>query len=288
MQEGTHGVYGIKENMAYMIFINKKLRSYVSIITLILAGICDTKIFCFEELDPFSVEATANEKVTPSSFLTRHELISWVLQNNPLITSNKQKIAIAKERRIQSGTWDDPIFGVETSPSNVDDRMTAIELSQTLPLFGVPNLQEALAEKEIEIAAAGLRATQLSIAHEASLLFDDLLLIQQKEAAHTKMTQILSELTAKSSFNSEDSEASLLLQLEMISLDEEAIRLQEERENILSRLSQMVNIEFDTQFQGALTVQEEFSVPSYQSFFLLKEIAKNSGQTSDYSNIILQ
>jgi cobalt-zinc-cadmium efflux system outer membrane protein len=138
--------------------------------------------------DPFAGHAT----------LERGTLVAAVLARNPSIAAARWAWRAALARHPQQTALDDPMLAYELAPLSIGepdmDTGQRVTLSQAFPFPGKLALRGEVALAEAEAAASDFAAVRLRMAALASLLFDELYLIERKLAVNDAHRALLVEL----------------------------------------------------------------------------------------------
>jgi outer membrane protein TolC len=138
--------------------------------------------------DPFAGHAT----------LERGALVAAVLARNPSIEAARWAWRAALARYPQETSLDDPMLEYSLAPASIGssrvDTGQRVALSQALPFPGKLALRGEIALAEAEATARDHDAVRLRLATLASLLFDELYLIDRKLAVNDAHRALLAEL----------------------------------------------------------------------------------------------
>ena len=138
--------------------------------------------------DPLAGQAT----------LDRQVFVAAVLARNPSIEAARWAWRAALARYPQETSLDDPVLGYSLAPASVGssrvDTGQRVELSQALPFPGKLALRGEIALADAEAAASDHDAVRLRLATVASLLFDELYLIERKLAVNGAHRELLAQL----------------------------------------------------------------------------------------------
>jgi outer membrane protein TolC len=138
--------------------------------------------------DPFAGHAT----------LERGPLVAAVLARNPSIASARWAWRAALARHPQETALEDPMLGYELAPRSLGepgmDTGQRVVLSQAFPFPGKRALRGEVALAEAEAAASDFAAVRLRMAALASLLYDELFLVERKLAVNDAHRALLAEL----------------------------------------------------------------------------------------------
>ncbi len=130
--------------------------------------------------------------------LDRQALVVAVLARNPSIEAARWAWRAALARYPQETSLDDPMLEYSLAPASVGssrvDTGQRVALSQALPFPGKLTLRGEIALAEAEAAASDHDAVRLRLATLASLLFDELYLIDRKLAVNDAHRALLAEL----------------------------------------------------------------------------------------------
>jgi outer membrane protein, heavy metal efflux system len=130
--------------------------------------------------------------------LERGALVAAVLARNPSIAAARWAWRAALARHPQETALEDPTLAYELAPASIGeagmDTGQRITLSQAFPFPGKLALRGEVALAEAEAAASNFEAVRLRMAALASLLFDELYLIERKLAVNDAHRTLLAEL----------------------------------------------------------------------------------------------
>lgn len=129
--------------------------------------------------------------------LSREALVRAVLERNPSLRAARYAWKAALERYPQEISLDDPMLGYGVAPasfgsSSVEDGYR-VELSQRLPFPGKLSLRGEIALAEAEGAAGDFEAVRLRLATMASLLFDELYLLERSREINDEHLALLDD-----------------------------------------------------------------------------------------------
>jgi len=132
-----------------------------------------------------------------ASHLERAALVHAVLRRNPSVDAARWAWKAALTRYPQETSLDDPMLGTGVAPASfgsatVNDAYK-VDLSQRLPFPGKLSLRGEIALAEAAAAEHDLEAVRLRLATMASLLFDDLYVLDRALAINAEHLQLLKE-----------------------------------------------------------------------------------------------
>ena len=159
--------------------------------TVLGAGLLWASVAAAEELprstDPIAFGPT----------LEREELLAAVLARNPGIAAARQAWQAARERIPQAESLDDPMASYSLAPLSVassDARFgDQLRVGQRIPFPGTLRLRGAIAEAEAAAAEQDLEEVRLHLATVASLLFDDLYLVERSLEVNREHVRLLED-----------------------------------------------------------------------------------------------
>jgi cobalt-zinc-cadmium efflux system outer membrane protein len=144
--------------------------------------------------------------------LSRPALVRAVLERNPSVRAARYAWKAALDRYPQETSLDDPILGYGVGPASFDSSKVhpahKVDLSQRLPFPGKLGLRGEIALAEAEAAAGDFEAVRLRLATTASLLFDQLYLLQRSLEINAEHIALLDEFLHIATVRYEAGEAS--------------------------------------------------------------------------------
>jgi len=129
--------------------------------------------------------------------LERTALVEAVLRRNPSIRAARWAWKAALARYPQETSLDDPMLGYGVAPASFGSDVVQdghrVELSQRIPFPGKLSLRGEIALAEAEAARNDLEAVRLRLAAMASLLFDELWLLERSLAINAEHRALLAD-----------------------------------------------------------------------------------------------
>ncbi len=142
--------------------------------------------------------AASDDPLAGHTTLDRQALVAAVLARNPSIEAARWAWRAALARYPQETALDDPMLEYSLAPASLGssrvDAGQRVALSQALPFPGKLTLRGEIALAEAEAAASDHAAVRLRLATLASLLFDELYLIDRKLGVNDAHRGLLAEL----------------------------------------------------------------------------------------------
>jgi outer membrane protein TolC len=174
-------------------------------------------------------------------------LIRAVLARNPEIEARRQAVRAARTRRSQLSALDDPEVAYSFAPRTIGSGTfgQTVQISQRFPWPGKRSSLGESAELEADAASHGVRVTELDLALEASLLFDDYFLVHRSLAVNEHHQHQLKELKSIAESQLTIGRASLQdplqAEVELSRLVEEDASLRSDRDAIVSSLNGLLH-----------------------------------------------
>ena len=180
--------------------------------------------------------------------------IRHALAQNPDIQAARHKVDALAARVPQAASLQDPMFGVTVFPEPIQTAAGQQELSlvasQKVPWPGKLGTRAAMAEAEADVARAGLVAAEWQVVEEVKRAYYDLYFYQQAIRI-TEQDRILLDRIAtivrerlRTPLGSQHDV--WRAELEVLNLDNQLIRLRQQRTSAQARLARMQHISPDT------------------------------------------
>ncbi len=180
--------------------------------------------------------------------LDRGLVIREVLAKNPDIDARRAAWRAARSKGRQVDSLDDPMLGYEIAPLSVVSKMRfgqTVRLSQRFPWPG--KLANASEAEERAAAASGheLELTELDLALEASLLYDEYWLVDRSAEVNSEHRNLLGELKRSAEIQYSVGRASLSdplqAELEIAMLEEQDLGLASRRDIVVTQLNALLH-----------------------------------------------
>lgn len=179
--------------------------------------------------------------------LSRAALIRAVVRRNPEVDARRQALRAARARRSQVSALDDPEVSYGFAPLTVGSGTfgQTVQVSQRFPWPGKRASLGASAEAESEAARDDVRVTELDLALEASLLFDDYYLVHRSLEVNDTHQHLVRELKSVAEIQLATGRASLQdplqAEVELSRLVQQDATLRAERESIAASLNGLLH-----------------------------------------------
>lgn len=181
------------------------------------------------------------------SVLSRTALIRAVVRRNPEVDARRQALRAARARRSQVSALDDPEVAYGFAPMTIGSGSfgQTVQVSQRLPWPGKRASLGASAEAESEAARDDVRVTELDLALEASLSFDDYYLVHRSLEVNDYHQHLLRELKSAAEVQLSTGRASLQdplqAEVELSRLVQQSATLHAERTSIAAVLNGLLH-----------------------------------------------
>lgn len=197
----------------------------------------------------------STERARPASsspagpHLDRARLIREVLAKNPSVEARRHAYRAARAQRSTVDSWDDPMLGYEVAPlsigsSNVHFGQT-IRVSQRVPWPGKLSSAREAAERAADGQKREIAVTELDLALEASLYFDEYWGVERALDVNREHRKLLDELRRGAEIQYSVGRGSLSEPLqadvELAMLSEQDIGLEAMRQVITARLNALLH-----------------------------------------------
>ncbi len=186
--------------------------------------------------------------LTPTGdVLSRKALIRAVIRRNPEVDARRQALRAARARRAQVSALDDPEVAYGFAPMTIGSGTfgQTVQLSQRFPWPGKRSSLGESAELESDAARQDVRVTELDLALEASLLFDDYYLVHRALEVNDHHQHLLAELKRTAEIQLSTGRASLQdplqAEVELSRLIQEEATLRAERETIRASVNGLLH-----------------------------------------------
>ncbi|MBS2012597.1 MAG: TolC family protein [Deltaproteobacteria bacterium] len=179
--------------------------------------------------------------------LSRAALIRQVIARNPEIEARRQALRAARSRRVQVSALDDPELAYALAPLSIGGPTfgQSIQVSQRLPWPGKRSSLGQSAEFEADAASQDVHVTELDLALEASLLFDDYFLVDRSLEVNEYHQRLLRELKGIAESQLATGRASLQdplqAEVEISRLVEQDAALRSDREAVVSSMNGLLH-----------------------------------------------
>jgi outer membrane protein TolC len=181
--------------------------------------------------------------------LERAELILQVLERNPGLEATRAAWRAAQTRPEQVTALEDPMLRYEMAPLSLFSRETnfgqIVELSQRLPFPGKRGLAGEVARAEAEAARGDFESARLRLALMASMLYDDLYVVQRGLAVNAHHEELLREMrrSAEAQYvaGRASQQDSLQAEVELGMLARDRLMLESQREVLVAQLNGMLH-----------------------------------------------
>lgn len=180
--------------------------------------------------------------------LDRALVIREVLAKNPDVDARRAAWRAARSKRRQVDSLEDPMLGYEVAPLSIVSGMRfgqTVRLSQRLPWPG--KLANAAEAEERAAAASGheLELTELDLALEASMLYDEYWLVDRSADVNAEHRSLLGELKRSAEIQYSVGRASLSdplqAELEIAMLEEQDLGLASQRDIVVAQLNALLH-----------------------------------------------
>lgn len=196
---------------------------------------------------PSDGEAAAGPRPEAGGVLSRTALIRAVLARNPEIEARRHALRAARARRAQVSALDDPELAYGFAPLTIGSGSfgQTVQVSQRFPWPGKRAALGESAERESDAARHDVRTTELELALEASLLFDDYYLVYRSLEVNEHHQHLLQELKSNAEVQLSVGRASLQdplqAEVELSRLVEQDATLSSDRGAIVASLNGLLH-----------------------------------------------
>lgn len=180
--------------------------------------------------------------------LDRSRLVREVLARNPDIDARRAAWRAARSRRGQVGSWEDPMLAYEIAPLSVFSGMRVgqtVRLSQAIPWPGKLSSREKAEEQEAAASAEEVKLTELDMALEASMLYDEFWFVDRSLEVNAEHKRLLDELKGAAEIQYSVGKASLSdplqAEVELAMLSEQDLGLGSQRDVIIAELNALLH-----------------------------------------------
>lgn len=197
------------------------------------------------------VQATPPERLPAprgrAAVLSRTVLIRAVIVRNPGVEERRQALRAARARRSQVTALDDPEIAYSFAPMSIGSSTfgQVVQVSQRFPWPGKLGSLGDAAEFEAEAAGQDVHVTELDLALEASLLFDDYWLVKNERDVNLYHQHLLDALERSAESQLSVGRASLQdplqAEVELARLAEQDVMLRSTREVVVARLNALLH-----------------------------------------------
>ncbi len=182
-------------------------------------------------------------------YLDRTRLIREVLAKNPSVEARRHAWRAARAQKRAVDSWDDPMLGYEVAPLSIFSSDTrfgqTIRLSQRVPWPGKLSSASDAADEVAAAEAEVVSVTELDLALQASLLFDDYWSVERALDVNREHRNLLEELRRGAEIQYSVGRGSLSdplqADVEMVMLAEQDIGLESKRDVVGARLNALLH-----------------------------------------------
>ena len=208
------------------------------------------------------------------------EYVGFALSQHPEIHSAR-KIVEAKAHRVpQAASLKDPMVGTTYYPEEVQTaagpQQLSLNASQQFHWFGKLGQRAAVAEASVDVARARLAAKELEVIGQVKGAYYELYFLQRAIAISERDRQLLVDFARIARIKYETATVSqqdlLRAQVEVSVLDNELIRLRQQRQSAQARLARLLHISPDTQVAAVERLNVE-QVPQDLDWLYARAIA---------------
>ena len=190
---------------------------------------------------------TPGPQAASGPVLSRTALIRAVIARNPEADARRHALRAARARRSQVSALDDPEVAYSFAPMSIGGSTFGqiIQVSQRFPWPGKRASLGDSADFEADAAREDVRVTELDLALEASLLFDDYCLVYHSLDVNEHHRHLLIELKSSAEIQLSVGRGSfqdpLQAEVEISRLAEQDVVLRSERNTIVSSLNALLH-----------------------------------------------
>ena len=198
---------------------------------------------------PLFAAASSEDIFNRTDRLSPEKLVALVLQHNPDIQAASSAAHAARERIVQVGAFDDPVIKYSVAPrtlSNPDiDARHSIALSQRLPWTGKRKLKQERARYHANASEENIQRSRLELTELARLAFAQWYFVHAALGINRHNQSLVDEFKEiadiKYSAGKVSKQDVLQAEMQILLLQQQAIRLHRERQEILSSLNVLLN-----------------------------------------------
>jgi outer membrane protein TolC len=182
--------------------------------------------------------------------LERGELLRQVLERNPGLEAARAGWQAALAGPEQATAWEDPMLRYEVAPLSLFSRHEVhpghtVALSQRVPFPGKRGLAGEVARAEAEAARGDYEAARLRLGLMASMLYDDLYVVNRALAVNAHHEEVLREMRRGAEAQYVAGRASqqdpLQAEVELGMLERERLTMEAEREELQAQLNGLLH-----------------------------------------------
>ncbi len=181
--------------------------------------------------------------------LTREALVAEVLARNPEVSAAESAWRAALARVPQAAGLDDPMASYAIAPLSIGSSEVSfgqeLRLSQRLPFPGKRQLRRAGAAAEAKASEQQLAETRLRLATMATLLYDELWLLDRRREIGDEHLRLLATFqqvaTGRYAAGLAPQQAPLQAELEGARVEQELVAIGAERARVIAHLNAMLH-----------------------------------------------
>lgn len=182
------------------------------------------------------------------------EYVSFALTQHPEIQAARKLVEVKALRVPQAASLKDPMVGTNFYPEAVQTaagpQQFALNASQQVPWTGKLAQRAAIAEADVNVARAQLAAKELEVVEQVKRAYFELYFIQRSIAITERDRELMGTFARIADAKYRTATASqqdvLRAQVEVSVLDNDLIRLRQQRETAQARLARLLHISPDT------------------------------------------
>jgi len=191
--------------------------------------------------------------------------ISYALSQNPDIQAARKRVDAAAYRVPQAASLRDPTFGATAFPEPVQtaagQQEVALTATQHLPWFGKLSTRAAAAEADTNVARAHLAAVELEVIEQVKQAYYELYFVQRAIRITEDNRKLLQQFVRIADSKYRTGKASqqdvLRAQVEVSNLDNQLIRLRQQRDSSQAKLARLLHVSPDTPLRALERPPEE-------------------------------
>jgi outer membrane protein, heavy metal efflux system len=217
---------------------------------------------CYAQCSAVTSSAALPEFSGPQHVET---LIAWAVAQNPAIEAARKQMEAASYRIPQAASLEDPMLEVNPflAPMGMGDMEQVIQMgvSQQIPWSGKLPSRAEVAAHEAQRARAQWAAAELAVIEQVKIAYYQLYFVQQAiriSQADRELLLALQEIAAArfrvGQVNQQDV---LRAELEVLELDNQLVRLQQELDTARARLARQLSISPDTPLDAVEQLPDE-------------------------------
>lgn len=187
------------------------------------------------------------------------DYIQFALGQNPQIQAARLRVESLANRVPQAASLQDPMLGLTVQPEPVQtaagQQELAMTASQKLPWFGKLSTQADVAEQEVELARAQLRAAELAVIEQVKRAYYQLYFVQQairiteEDQGQLKLIENIVDRMYRVQRKVTQQDV-LRVQVEVLRIETDLVKLRQQLDSAQARLARQLHISPETQLRA--------------------------------------